>query len=440
MEWPLMLLLFFGSLAFLLMLGMPVAFSFLLVNIVFMFLFWGGDAGLKQLLYDMFQSVASFTLLPVPLFTLMGEVMFVSGIGTRMMDAVDKWMGRLRGRLSLLAVAQGTVLATLTGSSMASVAVLGSVLVPEMETRGYKHPMSIGPILGSAGLAVMIPPSGLAVLIGAVGEISVGKILIAIILPGLVIAALYATYIVTRCYIQPSVAPAYDVRSAPLSEKLLATARDILPLGFIVFLVVGVIFVGVATPSEAAASGAVGTFILAATYGKLNWTVVKKAFGITLEITVMVFLIIAGAVSFGHIIAFSGASRGLAELAMGLPIPPLATVGLLLVVVVLLGMWISMLAILLLCLPLFVPVVIALGFDPIWFAVLFLLGLEMGATSPPFGLALFVAKGVVPPHVTMKDIYLSALPFLGCDVIAMVLMLMFPAIALWLPGLMMQLK
>jgi tripartite ATP-independent transporter DctM subunit len=431
-----MLLLFFSSLAFLLIIGMPVAFSFLLVNIVFMFLFWGGHAGLMQLIYGMFASVASFTLLPIPLFTLMGEVMFVSGVAPGMMDAVDKWLGRLRGRLSLLAVAQGTVLSTLTGSSMASVAVLGSVLVPEMEKRGYKNAMSLGPILGSAGLAVMIPPSGLAVLIGAIGEISVGKILVAIIVPGLLIAALYATYIITRCNLQPSVAPAYDVPSSPLSEKLIATVRDILPLGFIIFLVVGVVFVGVATPSEAAASGAVGTLILAAFHRKLNWTVVKKAFSSTLEITVMIFMIIAGAIAFAQIIAYSGASRGLVDVAVSLPVPPLVTVALLLVVVIVLGMWMSMLAILLLCLPLFVPVVIALGFDPVWFAVLFLLGLEMGATSPPFGLCLFVAKGVAPPHVSMKDIYLAALPFLGLDLIAMVLILMLPSIGLWLPGLM----
>ena len=436
MEWQIALLLFFGSLVFLLALGMPVAFSFLLVNIVFMFLFWGGQVGLEQLVESLFVSVASFTLLPIPLFILMGEVMFRSDVAPRMMDTLDKWLGRLPGRLGLLAVSGGTMFATLSGASMASTAVLGSVLVPEMEKRGYKKPMSLGPILGSGGLAIMIPPSNLAVLLGAVGEISVGRILIAIIIPGLLMAILYATYIIMRCRLQPSIAPAYDIIPPSLSDKLISTVRYVLPLGFIVFLVVGFIFLGVATPSEAAATGALGTFILAAFYRKLNWDVVKKSVSSTLQVTVMMFMIIAGATAFSHVIAYSGASHALVEFAMALPLTPILIMAAMLAVSLFLGMFINLLAIIMLTLPLFIPVVHALGFDPVWFAVIFLLTLEMGATSPPFGLSLFVMKGVAPPGTTMGDTYRAAIPFLLCDLVVVVLLLTLPIIALWLPNLM----
>lgn len=437
MEWQLFLLLFFGSLLFLMATGMPVAFSFLTVNVVFMFIYWGGAAGLQQLVESLFVSVSSFTLLPIPLFVLMGEIMFRSDIAPKMMDVLDKWLGRLPGRLGLLAVGGGTIFATLSGASMASVAMLGGTLVPDMEKRGYKKAMTLGPILGSGGLAIMIPPSNLAVLLGAIGEISVAGILIAIIVPGLLMAALYATYIILRSWLQPSLAPPYEIVRTPWSDKLLSMVKYVLPLGFIVFLVIGVIFAGVATPSEAAATGALGTLILAAVYRKLNWNMIKTSFTSTFQVTVMIFMIIAGALAFSQIVAYSGASRGLVDFATNLPLPPLAIVGAMLLVSIFLGMFINLVAIMMLTLPLFVPIVIAMGFDPVWFAVLYLLTLEMGATSPPFGLALFVMRGVAPAGTTMGDCYKAALPFLGCDLIALLLILFIPTIAQVLPNLMM---
>ncbi len=382
MEWQLMLLLFFGSLIILLALGMPVAFSFLLVNVIFMFIYWGGAAGLRQLVESLFVSVASFTLLPIPLFVLMAEILFASGIATKLINTLDKWLGRVPGRLGLLAVGSGTVLSTLTGTSISSTAVLGAVLVPEMEERGYKKSMSLGPILGSGGLAMMIPPSGMAVLLGAIGEMSVGKLLIAIIIPGLLMGALYGTYIITRCRIQPSIAPAYEVTPTPLSEKLIDGARYVLPLGFIIFMVTGLIFLGVATPGESAATGALSTFILAAFFRKLNWKVLKAALSAALDTTIMLFIIIAGAVAFSQVVAYSGASRGLSEFALGLPLPPVLIIAAMLAVSLFLGMFMALGAIIMLLVPLFIPVVIAFGFDPVWFAVMFLLTLEMGATSP----------------------------------------------------------
>jgi tripartite ATP-independent transporter DctM subunit len=435
-AWQMILLLIFGSLLVLMFSGIPVALSFMLINVVGMYFLFGGGAGLETLIDSIYTSLNSFVLLPVPLFILMGEVMFHSGIAPVLIETLDKWLGRIPGRLSFLAVVVGTLFSTLTGTSLASVAMLGSSLVPEMEKQGYQKPMSLGPILGSGGLAMMIPPSALAVLCGAIAEISIGRILIAIIVPGLSMAVVYAAYIITRCMYQPDLAPPYEITRVPFAEKIIATVRYVLPQGLIVFLVVGVIFFGVATPSEAAATGALGTFFIALIYGKLTWKVVYKAVRGTLSVTGMLFLIIAGAMAFSQILGFSGASAGLSEVATGLSLPPIVIIIIMQIIILFLGGFMDVVSIMMIVLPIFVPVVLALGFDPVWFAVIFLLNIEMASTSPPFGMSLFVMKGVAPEDTTMSDIYLAALPFLGCDLIVMILLFIFPPLVLWLPALM----
>jgi len=433
LEWPLILLIIFGALIILMASGMPVALCFMLINVVGVFLFFGGTIGLEQLILSIYSSLATFILLPIPLFILMGEVMFHSGIGMNVIDVVDKWIGHLPGRLGLLAVGAGTLLSTLTGVSIGSTAILGSLLVPEMEKRGYKKAMSLGPILGSGGLAIMIPPSALAVFLGAIGEISIGKLLIAIIFPGLLMAGLYTAYILVRCSLQPAIAPVYDVPRIPLSEKLIATARSVLPLLVIVFLVIGVILLGIATPSEAAASGVIGIFILVFFYRRLNWELVKKSIGGTLTTTGMIFLIMAGARAFSQILSFTGATQGLSEFAMGLPVAPLFIVVAMQFVILILGCFMDVGAIIMLTMPIFMPIILALGFSNVWFGTIALLNLEMALITPPFGLCLFVMKGVAPPDTTMGDIYRAALPFIGLQILAMVLIIIFPPIALWLP-------
>jgi tripartite ATP-independent transporter DctM subunit len=314
--------------------------------------------------------------------------------------------------------------------------MLGSVLVPEMEQQGYKKPMSLGPILGSGGLAMMIPPSALAVLCGAIAEISISKILIGIILPGLLMAAAYASYIIIRCWFQPHIAPPYEVAPRPFSEKLLITAKYVLPQGIIIFLVVGVIFLGIATPSEAAATGAFGTIAVAFFYGRMSWGVLKKSVIGTLGVTGMLFLIMAGATAFSQVLAYSGASSGLSEFATELSVAPIVIIMAMQVVVLFLGCFLEPVSIMMITLPIFVPVAVSMGFNPVWFAVMFLINIEMATTSPPFGLTLFVMKGVAPPDTTMGDIYRAALPFLYCDLVVIALILLFPTLALWLPGLM----
>ena len=436
LEWYWALALIFGFLVILMASGIPIAFCFLLVNIAGAFLFWGGISGVEQLIMSLFRSISTFVLLPLPMFILMGEVMFHAGIAPQLIDSLDKWLGKMPGRLSFITVGAGVIFATLTGTSMASVAMLGSSLLPEMRARGYKKPMVLGPILGSGSLAHMIPPSALGVLLGAIGLLSIGKILMAIIIPGLLVATLMAIYILGRCIIQPDVAPVYDVRPVPWSDRIIAFIRYIAPIGIVIFLVIGVMFLGMATPSEAAATGAIGTFILAAIYGNLNWRVVKKSLGGTASITIMIFMIIAGASAFSQNLAYTGASQGMVAVALGLSVAPIVVIVLMQIIVLILGCLMEAASILMITLPLFIPVVNALGFDPIWFAVLMLLNLEIATISPPVGLSLYTMKGVAPPDVTMGDIFRAAIPFCAIDIVAMAVIMVFPDLALWLPTMM----
>ncbi|MEJ2716578.1 MAG: TRAP transporter large permease subunit [Deltaproteobacteria bacterium] len=435
MDWQLWLLTIFSILLVLMLTGMPIALCFFFINIFGMYFFFGGLMGLENLVDSVYTSLNSFILLPIPLFILMGDIMFQSGIAPTLIQVVGKWMGRLPGRLALLAVGAGTLLSTLTGTSLASVAMLGSTLVPEMEAHGYKKPMSLGPILGSGGLAMLIPPSALAVLCGAIGEISISKILIGIIFPGLLVAGLMAGYIITRCTVQPEIAPIYDVKEIPLSEKLHETVKYVLPQGLIIFAVIGLMFLGIAGPSEAAACGAVGTCILAACYKRLTWTVIKKATLSSLNVTGMILMIMCGAQAFSQILAFSGASAGLAEFATQLPVAPIVIVIAMQIIILFLGCLMDVVSIMMITLPIFVPVIRQLGFSDVWFAIIYLMNLEIAGISPPFGLSLFVMKSVAPEDTTIGDVYRAAVPFMLCSLAAMILIGCYPQIALWLPGI-----
>jgi len=438
MEWYVSLSLIMGAFLVLMFLGVPIVFAFFAVNIVGMHQLMGGTAGLEQMIDSVYGSLTVFVLLPITLFILMGEVMFRSGVAGNMIDTMDKWMGNIPGRLALLSVASGTLLASLSGASIGTTAMLGSTLTPDMERRGYKTPMSIGPLLGSGGLAIMIPPSGLGVIMAVLADVSVGKLLIAIIVPGLLMALLYGAYIVLRCRVNPDLAPTYVVARVPLGERLRLTAKYILPLGFIIFLVVGLIFLGVATPTEAAALGTAGAFVLAACYRGLTRRAVREALESTLRISVMVLIILAAAQAFSQILAFTGANRHLVGWAVGLPVAPLMLVVIMQLVVLFLGGFISGVPLMMITLPVFIPVVKALGFDPLWFSVLMLLNVEMAQTTPPYGILLYVMKGVAPPGTSMAAIMRAAIPFLVCDAIVMGLMLLFPDIVLVLPDLMLN--
>lgn len=436
MEWWLYLMFFFGGLGMLLLIGLPVAFAFMLVNLIGVYIFWGGAIGLQQLILSIDSSVSTFVLVPVPMFILMGSVMFHSGIAFKMIDALDEWLGHIAGRLAVLAIGAGTLFATLTGVAMGSVAMLGSTLAPDMERRGYAKSMTLGPILASGSLAILIPPSALAVILASLGKFSVGKLLIGIIVPGFLLAIVYIAYIVIRCRLQPSLAPAYAVEPTPIPRRVRNSLRYVLPPMSIIFMVIGAIFAGIATPTEAAAVGALLSFLLTMGYGKLTRAVVKQAVGSATALSVMVLIILTSSAAFSQLLSFSGVTSAITNLATGLPVHPIMILIMMQIVVIFLGMFIEQTSIVMVTIPIFMPIVGAMGWDPIWFGAIMVLNLEMATISPPFGLSLFVMKGIASPDTTMGDIYRAALPFVGLNLIVMALMIVFPAIVLWLPGLM----
>jgi len=435
-EWWLILSIVFGSLLVLMLTGLPVAFSFMTINLIGVFLFWGGLPGFHQLILSIFESVTFFALLPVPLFILMGEVLFHSGMGTRMLDALDTLLGRVPGRLSLIAVAGGVLIAVLCGNTWASTAMLGSMLVPDMRRRGYKKPMALGPIMGGGALAIIIPPSGMAVVLATLAGISVGGLLIAGLLPGLVMAVFFTIYIIGRCKLQPDIAPLYTVRHLSLSERFLPIMKNVLPLGVIVFAVIGLMLLGLATPSESAAFGALATLILSALYRSLNREVVKKSFTGTIRTTGMIFMIFCGSTAFSQILSYTGATKGMVNLAVNLPIPPTAILICMMLVVMFLGMFMDQLSILMITLPIFMPICNAFGWGPLWFGLMLLINMSIANLSPPFGIELFVMKGVSPPDITMADVYQASVPFIIMEALVILLVMIVPPIATWLPSIM----
>jgi len=436
LEWWLLLLVIFGCFILLMLTGFPIAFAFLAINIVGAFFLWGGQSGFRQLILSIFESVTFFALLPVPLFILMGEVLFHSGMGTRMLDALDAFLGKMPGRLSLVAVAGGVLVAVLCGNTWASTAMLGSMLAPEMRRRGYHKAMALGPIMGGGALAIIIPPSGMSVVLATLAGISVGGLLIAGLVPGLVMAGLFVVYIVGRCIVQPGVAPAYRIRQLTLIERFTPLVKYVLPLGIIVFSVIGLMLLGLATPSESAAFGVMATFVCATLYRGLTWDVMRKSFTGTMRTTTMILMIFCGSTAFSQVLSFSGATKGVVNLAVHLPIPPIALLISMMMVVMFLGMFMDQLSILMITLPIFMPVCQALNWDPLWFGLMLLINMSIANLSPPFGIELFVMKGVSPPDISMGDVYRASVPFILMEVMVIALVIIAPPLATWLPGVM----
>ena len=434
MEWWMVLTFFLGGLIVFLLVGFPVAFSFLLMDVLSILIFMGVP-GLKNVTLGIFSSLSIFTVTPVPLFILMGELMFHSHVADIALNIMDRWLGRVPGRLGVLAAASGTIFAATSGSTMANTAMLGTVLLPEMRKRGYSVSMSVGPILGSGGLAMLIPPSALAVILASISGISVGGLLMAGVIPGILLGAIFAAYIILMAWFNPSCAPNYSVPSIPLREKVALTVTHLLPIGFIIFAVIGVIVLGVATPTEAAASGTIATFIVTLIYRCFNWKVLKAALKGSIEIWVMVFMIIGASTTFSMILAYTGATKGLLGLIENLHVNRFLILIGMQVIVGFMGCFMDGVSIMMICLPVFMPISNALGFDPIWFGALFLINIEMGQLTPPFGMLLFVMKGVAPKDITMEQIIWAAIPYMIFDMVVMAIIMVWSPVALWLPRL-----
>jgi len=294
--------------------------------------------------------------------------------------------------------------------------------------------MAVGPIIGVGGLAMLIPPSSLAVVLASIGHISVGKILVGGVMPGLILGGLIAAYVVVRCWLNPSLAPRYEVTRVTFRQKIMGTIKYVVPLGFIIFMVLGLMLLGVATPTEAASSGALATIMVTAAFKRLTWKMLKASLMGTLEISIMVFMIIAASNTFSSLLAFTGATRGLLGVVETLDVPPLVVlIGMQLIVFVM-GTFMETISIMMICMPIFMPIVTMLGFDPVWFGVLMLVNFETGFITPPFGMLLFVMKGVAP-ELSIKEICYAAAPFILIEILTMAVIIVWPQIVLWLPNL-----
>jgi len=435
MEWYVAAAILFGTSVALMLAGLPVAISFFATNIVAAILFMGGTKGIGQIINNGFGAMTSFALVPIPMFLLMGELFFYTGLATRFFNATDKLLGNVPGRLAYVTLLGGTAFAGPAGSSMGACALLGTLMVPEMMRRGYNKYLSMGPIMGVGGLAVIIPPSALTVLLATLGQTDVGDLLIAGIVPGLVLAVMYGLLIWGWTRVDPSAAPHYHVEPVPRREKWRLIWVDVLPMiGVVVFSVL-IMLVGWATPTESAALGALSVVVLAACYGTMSWQALRKSLEAALRVTIMSFLIIFGSATFAQVLAFTGASSGLVQFFLGFDLSPMGLLFVMLGIIFFLGCFMDQLSMMMLTAPIFFPLAKALGFDLTWFGLIMLLALEIGYTTPPFGLLLFVMKGVAPPGTTMVDVYKAAAPFIACSLLLILMLVFFPPLATWLPGL-----
>jgi tripartite ATP-independent transporter DctM subunit len=435
MDWAAALAMLIGLICVFMALGLPVAFAFFLTNIVGVLIFLGGPVALQSLVRGAMSSITNFNLAPIPLFLLMGEILLRTGLAFRAIDAIDRLITRVPGRLSVVAVTGGTIFSALSGSTIATTAMLGQALLPDMLRRGYHPTMAMGPIMAIGGVDMLIPPSALTVLLATLAsgvssvKISVTELLVAGIVPGLLMSVLFILYIVVRCSVSPGLAPAEPAASLSLRERWYPFARDVVPLFSIFVVVMGSMFMGIASPTDSAALGCLATVLLAAAYRRLSWKTMLDSLKGTAAVTTMIFFIVAASTTFAQILAFSGATDGaLAELAK-IDMTPIVAVLLMIGVLLALGCFMDQVSMMLLTLPFFMPVANGLGLDVVWLGVVLLISLQVGLISPPFGLLLFVMKGAAPPHITMRDVWAAAMPFMAIVMAVLLLIVFVPGIA-----------
>jgi tripartite ATP-independent transporter DctM subunit len=435
MSWQAAAWLLLGGSTALMFVGLPVAFAFLAINLAGAVIFLGGEAGLMQLARNSVQSVTIFALTPIPLFILMGEVLFHTGLAVKVIDGVERLIRDIPGRLAVIAVVAGTVFSAISGSTIATTAMLGSLMLPVMLARGYHPTIAAGPIMAIGAVDMLIPPSALTVLLGSLSGISISKLLVGGIVPGLILSAIFVGYIVLRVKLSPELAPKTAFDEFRGWRRLQPFFQYVLPLVSIFVIVVGAMIAGWATPTECAALGAFATIVLAMVYRCLTVKNLIQSLRGTAGISGMILFIIVGATTFSQILSFSGASNGLAQLITELGLPPMAVVAGMMLLLVFLGVFVEQVSMMMITLPIFMPVVQQLGVDPVWFGVMFLICMQLGLLMPPHGLLLMTMKGVAPPQVTMMHIFRAVTPFLLISIVVLVLVFFVPAVATWLPNL-----
>jgi tripartite ATP-independent transporter DctM subunit len=409
---------------------MPVAIAFLFLDIVGLLLLFG-PKGLSVLAESILDSVANYNLSPIPLFILLGEILFRSRAVDVCFNAMDKWVGSVKARLHIVTIIFSVLFGAISGAAMATVAILGSLVLPEMIKRGYDRRLSLGVCMAGSTLDPLIPPSVLAVLVASLANVSVAKLLIAGVGPGLLMGFVYMAYIVLRMWLNPELAPSYKVHSS-LKEKL-TSLLQLLPFLVLIFLVIGLILLGIATPTESAATGVVGSFIVALMYGHLDVKLLRDSLVATVKITAMILIILSSSKAYSQILAISGAAR---EMVAAVTELQLGSMGMLIVmqgIVFVLGCFLDQYAIMMITIPIYVPVIEVLGLDPLWFWCLFLINMTLGGVTPPFGYLLFVLKSVARDS-DLEDIFRGAIPFVVMMILGIILIAIFPGIAVWLPN------
>jgi tripartite ATP-independent transporter DctM subunit len=434
MSWQLASLLLLGGSTVLLFIGLPVAFSFMAINIVGAILFLGGDAGLSQMLRNSAAAVINFSLTPIPLFVLMGEVLFHTGLALKVIDGIERLVRQVPGRLAVVAVVAGTVFSAISGSTIATTAMLGSLMLPVMLARGYNPVLATGPIMAIGAVDMLIPPSALTVLLGSLSGISISKLLIGGVVPGLMLSVAFVGYIVARATANPALAPATVVEERTGWARYELLVCYVLPLVSIFVVVIGAMSGGIATPTESAALGAIATMALAAAYRSLSFDALLKALRGTVGISAMILFIILGATTFSQILSFSGSTEGIVSHILGAGLTPFAVLAGMMLLLIFLGIFVDQVSMMLITLPVFMPIVQRLGIDLIWFGVLYLICMQLGLLLPPHGLLLMTMKGVAPKEVTMAHIFRAVVPYVAMSLVLLIIIIMVPAIATWLPN------
>ena len=433
MSPELIALAFFGLLILLIMSGLPIAFSLAGISIV-MTLFILGPKALFGVFYDAYGTGTNFILVAVPLFIFMANMLETAGIATKLYDTMYHWLRSIPGGLASGTIVICAIFAAMAGISGVATITMGLIALPSMLKHHYDKRLVVGSIMAGGALGILIPPSIIAILYGSITGTSIGKLFMGGMIPGIILSILFVCYITIKCFVQPHVAPPSRERST-WHERVTSLKSLIVPL-LLVVAVLGSLYTGICTPTESASIGAVGSMICAAVYRNLTWENLKVAVMRCLRISCMAIWIVFGATCFKGIYISTGASEFMLSLVSWIDIPPLGIIGIMMFIYLILGMFLDPVGQIMLTMPVFFPIVDALGFDPVWFGILFIINSEMDYLTPPFGFNLFYMKSIAPSSITMGDIYRSVTPFVILQAICLVLVMFFPNLALWLPNTM----
>jgi tripartite ATP-independent transporter DctM subunit len=435
MSIGLLTILLFLAVLFVFSLGAPVGFALGGVAMLFGLLTWGPQS-FNIIPPTAMSGISSFILLALPLFIFMGQILLKSGLGEAMFHAIHVLMGRIRGGLAIGVIAVCSIMGAMVGIIGAGIMTAGTVAIPPMLARGYNKHLALGSVMAGGGMGILIPPSIPMIVFASVTNTSIGRMFAGGIIPGLIMASLFMAYIGIRCYIQPEMGPVVQ-RSEDKTKgrEILIAVRDAGLAFGLIFLVVGSILAGAATPTEAAAIGSVGAILIAVLYRRFNWRVLKEASIGSMRLTAICIWILIGATVFSNFHMLMGAGRLLKSVTLEMGLGPWGVILLMQLSMLVMGFIMDEFIIVLICAPLFTPIAVSLGFDPIWFGILMILNMEIAIQTPPYGFALFYLKGVAPPDITMMDIYKSIGPFLAIKFLVLILCMALPDIITWLPNL-----